>query len=433
MQQFTKIAIAVTVRAEMSVIVQFIEYHLSKKIDEIFVFLDDPSFNTVPLLFSCHEKVKFIVCDEKYWNEVNVCRFDNCEKNIRPKGIEQRQFSNYSYARKKTHCDWVANIDIDEFIYSPYELKSFITQLPLNIFSIRMRTKEAIYTEIVEDNHIFNTCFFKKNNKKAEKSSQLFFDSKLHANGGYWGHKLGKILARRQEGIRHIGNHYIFPLNNELIIDVEFDFLYLLHFEGMSQKYFVEKQLRRLKQDVIVQRLATNEIKRLDYFKTQYLEKGEAALLDLYEEMHVFDGERLKSAMEVNFVEKIDFLKQPKMYQCSLVDFHNNVLKFDVEREQICSLTNSNYLPLYCLQFKVQDMYKCILYSYGEGYELTTFASNGTYLKPNFSFLTKIYQITPKDGFYVINDQENFLISLRNGQVRFNSKNLGDWELFELL
>lgn len=433
MKQFDKLAIATTVRAEASIIIQFIDYHLSKKFDEIFIFLDDPDFNTIPLQFINHDKVKFIFCDDKYWTEVNNIRFDDCKKNIRPKGIEQRQFSNYAYTRQLTHCDWVANIDIDELIYSSYEIKSFISQLPLNIFSVRMRTKEAIYTEIVEDDQIFNTYFFKKNNKKAEKSAQLFFDSKLHANGGYWGHKLGKILARKYEGVRHIGNHYLFPLNSELITDIEFDFLFLLHFEGMSKKYFIEKQLRRLKQEVVVQRLATNEIRRLDYFKTQFLENGEVALLDLYKEMHFFDKERLKLALDADFVEKINFMQEPKDYQISLVDFHHNVLKFDIEQEKISSLINSNYLPLYCLKFKVHDTYKCILYSRGENNRFISFASNGTYLKPNFSFLTKIYQMIIKDGFFVIHDQDSFLISLKNGQVKFNSKNLGDWELFELL
>ena len=40
-----KIGIAVTVRAHEEIIIRFIDYHLSKDIDEIYIFFDDPSFN----------------------------------------------------------------------------------------------------------------------------------------------------------------------------------------------------------------------------------------------------------------------------------------------------------------------------------------------------------------------------------------------------
>lgn len=35
------------------------------------------------------------------------------------------------------------------------------------------------------------------------------------------------------------------------------------------------------------------------------------------------------------------------------------------------------------------------------------------------------------DGFFTLKSHEGLLISLRNGNVRFNSQNLGEWELFE--
>ena len=170
-----KIGIAVTVRAHEEIIIRFIDYHLSKDIDEIYIFFDDPSFNQNIIKFENDKRIFFILCDEYYWNKLNNYRFDQTSLVEKPLGIEQRQFSNYEYARRTSSCGWMANIDIDELIYSPYALKFFLNILPINYFSIRMRSKEAVYTSHIYENDIFNTYFFKSNNKLNEKNSMKFY------------------------------------------------------------------------------------------------------------------------------------------------------------------------------------------------------------------------------------------------------------------
>ena len=36
------------------------------------------------------------------------------------------------------------------------------------------------------------------------------------------------------------------------------------------------------------------------------------------------------------------------------------------------------------------------------------------------------------NDFLVIKNKDSYLISQKNGVVKFNSKNLGNWELFEI-
>ena len=426
------IAISTTVRADESIITQFLEYHLAIGIDHIYIFLDDPLYNLPVSQYSDHQKVTFIQCDEQYWSFENTIRFDDTRNNEKPLGIEQRQFSNYAYARELTECDWIANIDIDEFIYSPYQLKTFLKILPANVFSIRMLTKEAVYTQVIDKNDIFNTCFFKINSKKNDKSALQFYPKVLNANGGFWGHKLGKILARSKEPVRFIANHYVAPLNDELLVAVEIDCLTLLHFEGMSETYFVEKQIRRITNDVVVQRLAKNEFTRLNYFKEQYEQAGVNGLAKLYNVMHVFKKDRFAQALNLGFIREIDYRAEPIPYNLTLEDFHSHQLKFSVSKEKVIS--NGDGYPILILPLKVDESNKCILFFSNEQGNFFSLASDGVSLCANSSSLAKMFELenSISDGFVCVKNKDKFLISFNNGTVRLNSENLGDWELFEL-
>ena len=426
-----KIGIAVTVRAHEEIIIRFIDYHLSKDIDEIYIFFDDPSFNQNIIKFENDKRIFFILCDEYYWNKLNNYRFDQTSLVEKPLGIEQRQFSNYEYARRTSSCGWMANIDIDELIYSPYALKFFLNILPINYFSIRMRSKEAVYTSHIYENDIFNTYFFKSNNKLNEKNSMKFYPEILCSNSGFWGHKLGKILARTTEPLRHIGNHYLFPLSDDLIVDVEFDFLFLLHFEGLSEKYFIEKQIRRINNDVVVQRLAKNERARLNYFSEKYIAGGEEKLKELYHLMHVFEGNRFEDAIKLGFIEKIDFKNKYKKFDLYLEDFHFSTLSYSVDLNKVVS-NKSQKINVFLLQFVIQQEKKGILFFVDCNGVYIGLASDGVNLKANDSVFTKVFDIVLFNEFLAIKNKDNYLISKKNGVVKFNSKNLGNWELFEI-
>lgn len=426
------IAISTTVRADESIILQFIEYHLAIGIDHIYIFLDDPLYNSPLSEYSDHLKVSFIQCDKQYWSFENSIRFDDTPTSEKPLGIEQRQFSNYAHAREMTECEWVANIDIDEFIYSPYTLKTFLKILPANVFSVRMLSKEAVYTQTIDKEDIFNTRHFKINSKKNDKSALQFYPKVLNANGGFWGHKLGKILARSKEPVRFIANHYVAPLNDELLVAVELNCLSLLHFEGMSETYFIEKQLRRITNDVVVQRLAKNEFTRLNYFKEQYELAGVNGLAELYRIMHVFEHERLIRALNLEFVREINFRAAPVPYNLTLEDFHSHQLKYSESKEKAIS-AGKGY-PVLILPLKVNESDKCILFFSNEQGESFTLASDGVSLRANSSNLAKLFDLENChfDGFYYVRNKDKLMISFDNGTLRLNSENLGDWELFEL-
>lgn len=196
-----------------------------------------------------------------------------------------------------------------------------------------MRAREAVYIFNIDKDDIFNTFYFKNNTKRSAKVSASMYNSNLLSNNGFWGHKLGKVISRVDEPIKLLGNHYVEPLNNNLIKDIEFDFLSVLHFEGMSQECFVEKQFRRLSKEVVVERISERERNRLLFFKKLYESKGELGLLELYNHMHVFNKKRLDDALSSGFLSFISFRDVPISYNKGIEDFHGNFLSYCCDKD----------------------------------------------------------------------------------------------------
>lgn len=424
-----RLGIVVTVRAELEIIEAFIQYHLSKKIDEIFIFLDDPIFNEIPNTYHNNSIVKFILCDEKYWSS-NHIKLNGTSISSRPETIEDRQLANYLYANTITTSDWLANIDIDELIYSPYSLQEILGVLPDNIFSIRMSPVEAVYEKGINGG-VFDTCYFKVINTKNNKLSQKIYSSSLESNNGFWGHRMGKILARTNEVVEYISNHRLIPLNKSLLIDVSFNFLNILHFEGMNERLFIEKQRRRFNRDVVVQKLSNREFRRLDHFKQCYEKNGDLGLKLLYEHMHVFDAERLNFGISSGFIEYIDYRVPPKTYDIGLQDFHFNNLYYLPKEEKIFSSPTNLGLGVYVIFFTIEKQKKAIFFIKNKHQEFDPLITDGSKFYVTRSRIFSGIDVLKKDGFYIFTCDELYLISFNTGKVHLKSTNLGDWELFE--
>lgn len=428
-----KLGVVATVRIDYSVIDKFIEYYLSIGFDQIIIFIDDTKFNTGDSQYSLNENVLFVFCDDEYWRLKNKYRFDSTPVHEKPNSIEQRQFSNYHYANNLTHCDWLANVDIDELIFSKFDIKSILSILPKNIFSIRVPSFEAVYTEEVADHDIFNTKFFKVNTYSNNKNANIIYRHELLSNGGFWGHKLGKIIARTSEVVLRMTNHSLDPVNEDLIKEIQFDFLKLLHFEGMSCNNFIDKQQRRFEKNVLVQKISSREFKRLDYFKNTFLTEGENGLKNLYKHMHLFDSERLNQAIDIGFLENINFHVKPIKYNIGLLNFHFKKLYYSLGDKTIHSNSKLNDSEVYVLFFKVNGEEKCIFLVKNNDSSFFEIIPSRNKFFINKSTLTKFINVKSIESFFYFEANDQYLISYASGVSSFTSRNLGDWELFEKL
>lgn len=155
----------------------------------------------------------------------------------------------------------------------------------------------------------FGTTLFRRFTRNDSVLSKFLEDDvKSVSWGGYWGVTIGKTFVRKSPEIKRMSVHRPVPLDANLYENVETDYLDMLHFEGQSFPAFREKSLLRIQQDV-AKLMNLRFKKRLSLIKSYYGESGENGLQEAYRKFYVIEGEKLKEAIKLGFVVKIDWQK----------------------------------------------------------------------------------------------------------------------------
>lgn len=105
-----------TIRAPLRDIARFAAWHLDLGAAEINVFLDESAPETVAFL-APHPAIRITVCDDAYWR-------NKPEKARRTHQL--RQAFNATSCYRDSSADWLAHIDVDEFLLSPHPLAGLL-------------------------------------------------------------------------------------------------------------------------------------------------------------------------------------------------------------------------------------------------------------------------------------------------------------------
>jgi hypothetical protein len=292
-----------TVRAPKHQVDQFIKHYLSLGADKVYVCFDDPEFAEYDAeLFG--DKVVSVVCDPWYW--ANVKRVNPyLGSHQRPGTVEIRQHINMLAARQKMESEWLLHVDVDELVYARKPVADVLSEFPESVFSVVLRTLEAVYDRVPEIGEDFKTHLFRKFTRN-DSVLDKFMDSEVKAVswGGYWGVTIGKTFVRKEPEILRMSVHRPVPVNSNLFENVETDYLDMLHFEGQSFPAFKEKSLLRIQKDV-AKLMNARFKKRLGLIKEYFDKSGDDGLLDVYKKFYVLSGDALKDAMSLGFVVSI--------------------------------------------------------------------------------------------------------------------------------
>jgi hypothetical protein len=123
-----------TVRGAAPDILRFVAYHLDLGVDRMHIFLDEPNpeaFNTL----NRHPKVEVRNCDDGFWAN---------RKRERPERHQTRQTANASFTYRNTDLDWLAHIDVDEFLWSSIPIRDHLQSVPPQTAAVRVRPIEAL-------------------------------------------------------------------------------------------------------------------------------------------------------------------------------------------------------------------------------------------------------------------------------------------------
>jgi hypothetical protein len=175
-------AVVATVRAPLIDIARFAAHHLALGAAEVHLFLDDPTRETADFL-SQNPSVTVTRCDAAYWN------------GARPDAIHRRQMANAARAYGVTTCDWLAHIDVDEFILTDTPLAPQLATLPADTQLARLMPAEALAPVDPNAPIHFKLPPGSANQPRAVLEN-LYPDYGLHLRNGLISHGEGKALMR---------------------------------------------------------------------------------------------------------------------------------------------------------------------------------------------------------------------------------------------
>lgn len=189
----TRWGVVATIKAPASAVLEFAAYHLDLGADHVFIHLDAPNPQALAAL-ATNPKVTAIETDDAYWQAQPIKR---------PAKHQSRQSYNATRTyRLATDLDWLAHIDVDEFLCpAEHSVSDLLHALPDDAACARVRPAEALVG--LEGAEITHCKAWVRNDERMRALEDTLypnFGRYLHA--GFVSHTLGKAFLRTgQSGI----------------------------------------------------------------------------------------------------------------------------------------------------------------------------------------------------------------------------------------
>lgn len=178
-----KWGLVATVKATEEEILNFAAFHLDAGAHRVFLYLDAPCPKAMTRLEN-HPKIRVTLCDRAYWDR---------NHGYRPGKHQVRQSLNATRAYRKQARDieWLAHIDVDEFLYSDAQIGNCLSAQSKNTKTLRVRPIEALAGSATH----FKTYLMSRPDWK-ETVRRLYPNYGAHLKGGFLSHLQGKIFLR---------------------------------------------------------------------------------------------------------------------------------------------------------------------------------------------------------------------------------------------
>ncbi len=179
-----KWGIVSTIKAPAEAILNFAAYHLEAGAHRLFLYLDAPCPEARPLL-KAHPKLRVFDCDDASWQ--------HRRKGGKPEKHQVRQSLNATraYRRQANDLDWLAHIDVDEFLWAKSPIADILSPLPETSLCARSRPIEAL----AGDGTAFKG-YIPGGPDRGAIVARLYPRYGEHMNGGFLSHVQGKIFVR---------------------------------------------------------------------------------------------------------------------------------------------------------------------------------------------------------------------------------------------
>ncbi|WP_420586914.1 glycosyltransferase family 2 protein [Ruegeria sp.] len=220
-----------TVRGSAPDILRFVAYHLDLGVDRIYIFLDEPNPKAFDAL-NQHPKVVVRICDDRFW------AFRQRE---RPEQHQTRQTANASFTYRKATEDWLAHIDVDEFLWPDRPIAEQLSEVPDHIPGVRVRPVESMAGG--EDKF---KAYIPSGADRDGIVQALYPNYGAFVLGGFFSHIQGKILVRTGLPKISLRIHNVFQGGEDLRIKTELPQVDLCHCHATDWEHWLAHYKFRL-------------------------------------------------------------------------------------------------------------------------------------------------------------------------------------------
>lgn len=267
--------IVATVKAPPQEVLQFAAHHLEIGAKCLFIYLDDDNQTAFDQLKK-HPRCHPVLTDDAYWRSLNM------KRRIKHQA-RQTENARDAYRRADGMVDWLAHIDVDEFIWPTGALSDQLAALPDACMGARMRPAESLAG--TGDVTHFKT-FVHDRRTRDRNTAEIWPDYGMHLNGGFLSHVAGKMIYRTGvEGLRtQIHNIWVDDVMNPG--EAELQHTTLLHLHAQTWDAFRAAFDYRLAKGSYRAELKPGQkgaITLHDLFNAIFAEGGEPALRRFYE------------------------------------------------------------------------------------------------------------------------------------------------------
>lgn len=180
--------VVATVKAALPEVLAFAAHHLDLGARKIWLHFDDPADPAAEVL-NGQKGVRVVRCDDNYWRR--LC-------GSRPEKHQERQTRNATRIFRRGPVDWLAHIDVDEFIWPESNVASVLAQVPKGQDVLRVEPFEALHDPALPDD-IFTARQFRGALRGAgapRELARLYGPEGLLLRDGMLSHSVGKAFYR---------------------------------------------------------------------------------------------------------------------------------------------------------------------------------------------------------------------------------------------
>jgi hypothetical protein len=303
-------SVVVTVRTRKPILDQFLAHYLSLGAERIFLYFDDPA-----MAWPYDDpRIEVTICDDAYWSK--SCPPDAPRRaGVRPVRVIGRQVRNGNIAKAKTASEWLFHTDVDELLVCQEPVQSLLATVPADFNSVRIDNVEAVYTREPTQHTAFDTDLFRRQvrGKKFPPALPVWLvmgELAPLTKRGLLGHALGKSFFR-VAGSDGIQIHRLKQAAEGFRFDYRLPKLLLLHFDCLAYEEFRAKHVRRIQGITPVPHMSDHRKVQMRLIALVLKWRGEPGLRRLYRRLYIFRAWRLRLAMRLGYIVRIQVSPGP--------------------------------------------------------------------------------------------------------------------------